>query len=68
MALTTRKWHVRAQALEPMDFLPVVAHVWEDHCDHMLTTRNIFLKLDRSYVLQTPGLLSIWDMGLKVRR
>jgi cullin-4 len=51
-----------------MDFLPVVAHVWEDHCDHMLTIRNIFLKLDRSYVLQTPGLLSIWDMGLKVRQ
>lgn len=49
-----------------MDFLPLVDHVWEDHCDHMLTIRNIFLKLDRSYVLQTPGLLSIWDMGLQV--
>lgn len=30
--------------------------------------RNIFLYLDRTYVLQTPKLKSIWDMGLTLFR
>ncbi|BGP50287.1 hypothetical protein JCM10450v2_006203 [Rhodotorula kratochvilovae] len=32
--------------------------------DQMLLIRSIFLQLDRTYVLQSPGLLSIWDLGL----
>jgi len=28
--------------------------------DQMLLVRSIFLQLDRTYVLQSPGLLSIW--------
>ncbi|GAA6062544.1 hypothetical protein JCM10212_004310 [Sporobolomyces blumeae] len=34
----------------------------------MLLVRSIFLQLDRTYVLQSPGLLSIWDLGLDVFR
>lgn len=34
----------------------------------MLTLRNVFLYLDRSFVLQTPNLRSIWDMGLELFR
>ena len=30
--------------------------------------RSIFLYLDRTYVLQTPGLPAIWDMGLALFR
>ncbi|GAA5868593.1 hypothetical protein JCM1840_005500 [Sporobolomyces johnsonii] len=36
--------------------------------DQMLLVRSIFLQLDRTYVLQAPGLLSIWDLGLDVFR
>lgn len=42
--------------------------VWQDHCEHMLTIRSIFLYLDRSHVLQTPGLQPIWEMGLALFR
>lgn len=34
----------------------------------MLTIRSIFLYLDRSYVMQTPNLLPIWEMGLLLFR
>ncbi|GAA5939450.1 cullin family protein [Sporobolomyces koalae] len=34
--------------------------------DQMLLVRSIFLQLDRTYVLQSPGLLSIWDLGLDI--
>ena len=30
--------------------------------------RSIFLFLDRTYVLQHPGILSIWDLGLDTFR
>ncbi|GAA6015035.1 hypothetical protein JCM10207_008711 [Rhodosporidiobolus poonsookiae] len=36
--------------------------------DQMLLVRSIFLQLDRTYVLQKPGLLSIWDLGLDIFR
>lgn len=36
-------------------FLQLVDDVWRCHCDHMLTTRNIFLYLDRSFCLSTHG-------------
>lgn len=49
-------------------FLQLVDHKWQDHCSSMLTLRNVFLYLDRSFVLQTPSLRSIWDMGLELFR
>eukprot|EP00611_Tribonema_gayanum_P003928 TRINITY_DN13167_c0_g1_i1.p1 TRINITY_DN13167_c0_g1~~TRINITY_DN13167_c0_g1_i1.p1 ORF type:complete len:679 (+),score=298.77 TRINITY_DN13167_c0_g1_i1:25-2037(+) len=49
-------------------YLSLVAATWRDHCAHMLTIRNIFLYLDRSHVLPTPGLRGIWDLGLHLFR
>lgn len=49
-------------------FLQLVDSKWQDHCSSMLTLRNIFLYLDRSFVLQAPALRSIWDMGLELFR
>ncbi|KAJ3333629.1 Cullin-4 [Blyttiomyces sp. JEL0837] len=34
----------------------------------LIMVRNIFLYLDRTYVLQTSGLKSIWDLGLELYR
>ncbi|GAA6031535.1 hypothetical protein JCM8097_006505 [Rhodosporidiobolus ruineniae] len=36
--------------------------------DQMLLVRSIFLQLDRTWVLSTPGMLSIWDLGLDIFR
>nr|CCA24461.1 PREDICTED: similar to Cullin4B (CUL4B) isoform 3 pu [Albugo laibachii Nc14] len=49
-------------------FLERVAVLWEDHCNNMLAIRMIFLYLDRTYVMQTPHILSIWEMGLMLLR
>ena len=45
-------------------FLELVDQQWIDHCEHMLVVRNIFLYLDQSYVLNSPGRKSIWEMGV----
>jgi cullin 4 len=63
----------RVEALENpslhyVSFLEAVDTMWQDHCEHMITIRNIFLYLDRSYALQTPKVLSIWDLGLRILR
>ncbi len=42
--------------------------LWRDHIEQMNTIRNIFLYLDRSYTLQTPGINSIWEAGLAALR
>lgn len=49
-------------------FLDAVHALWADHCDDLLVIRTIFLYLDRTYVMQTPHIASIWDMGLHLLR
>ena len=41
---------------------------WSSHCRQMIMTRSIFLFLDRTYVLQHPQVMSIWEMGLDTFR
>jgi cullin 4 len=50
-----------------MSFLALADSVWSVHCEHVLTIRNIFLYLDRSYAMQvhTVGVVSIWDLCLR---
>jgi len=47
-------------------FLLLADSVWGQHCEHVITIRNIFLYLDRSYAMTayTPGVASIWDLCL----
>ena len=61
------EFHVReklqsllGQTPDPEAFLNLVLRAWDDHCQQLLNIRNIFLYLDRAYVLQTAGLKSIW--------
>nr|CAG4645372.1 EOG090X01NX [Lynceus sp. MCZ IZ 141354] len=51
---------------DPYMFLKTMNECWQAHCQQMILIRSIFLYLDRTYVLQTPSILSIWDMGLEV--
>lgn len=43
-----------------------VAACWKDHCDQMLIIRSIFLYLDRTYVISTSGVRSLFEMGLQL--
>ena len=56
------------QLSDHVAFLAHVDRVWQEHCEQMNTVRNIFLYLDRSYALQTPGVRSLWDLGLDLFR
>jgi cullin 4 len=51
-----------------LSFLELVDQQWIDHCEHMLVIRNIFLYLDQSFVLNSPGRKSIWEMGVALFR
>ncbi|KAF9588845.1 hypothetical protein IFM89_016783 [Coptis chinensis] len=49
-------------------FLSLVEKCWQDLCDQIMMIRGIALVLDRTYVKQTPNVLSLWDMGLHLFR
>mmetsp|Transcript_13842 Transcript_13842/g.25616 ORF Transcript_13842/g.25616 Transcript_13842/m.25616 type:complete len:744 (-) Transcript_13842:92-2323(-) len=49
-------------------FLGLVTDTWQAHCQHMQSIRNLFLYLDRSYVISDMSLRSLWDMGLSLFR
>ncbi|KAI8820589.1 ubiquitin-protein ligase, cullin 4 [Fimicolochytrium jonesii] len=48
--------------------LHVVNDSWVTYCRQMILIRSIFLYLDRTYVLHTSGLRSLWDMALELYR
>ena len=48
--------------------LEQVEKTWEDLCAQMLTIRQIFLYLDRSYVIAASGVRSLFEMGLQLFR
>lgn len=45
-----------------------VEKTWEDLSAQMLTIRQIFLYLDRSYVISATGVRSLYEMGLQLFR
>lgn len=53
------------ESIDPGVFLRMLNDCWTAHCRQMILIRSIFLYLDRKYVLQNPGVASIWDMGLE---
>ena len=53
---------------DPIAFLSRVDECWSDHCASTLTTRSIFLYLDRAYCAKTPGVKGVWDLGLMLFR
>jgi hypothetical protein len=52
------------QTPDPVLFLELVQHTWDAHCNQMTTIRSIFLYLDRTYVIQSGNVISLWEMGL----
>lgn len=50
-------------------FLKLIVDTWTKYKQHILTIRNIFLVLDRNYILQLVGpIKSLWDMGVDLFR
>ncbi|KAJ3080356.1 Cullin-4, partial [Rhizoclosmatium hyalinum] len=56
------------EAPDSLTLLKQLDEAWKVHCRCQLMIRSIFLYLDRTYVIQTPNLKSIWDMGLDLFR
>lgn len=55
-------------SLDVLAFLGHVAKTWDSFCGQILLIRQIFLYLDRTYVLSMPSVRSIFDMGLDLFR
>jgi len=57
-----------SQASDPVEFLDVVEACWNTHSEQMSLIRSIFLYLDRTYVIQSCNVVSLWAMGLQLFR
>ena len=53
-------------SLDALPFLEHVGRTWDQYCSQLLLIRQIFLYLDRTYVLATSNTRSIFDMGLQL--
>ena len=56
------------ESMDKLIFMKKMNEAWSGHCQQIIMCRSIFLFLDRTYVLQNPGILSIWDLGLDTFR
>lgn len=55
-------------SLDAVAFLEHVSRAWDCFCSQLLLIRQIFLYLDRTYVLASSSARSIFDMGLHLFR
>lgn len=60
--------HFTGDFLEGAPFLHKLNLCWLNHCQQTIMIRSIFLFLDRTYVLQSAAIPSIWDLGLELFR
>ncbi|XP_063244252.1 cullin-4A [Bacillus rossius redtenbacheri] len=58
----------QSEAMDHQVFLQKMNACWKSHCQQMIMIRSIFLYLDRTYILQSPAIPSIWDTGLNLFR
>ncbi|KAF5292602.1 hypothetical protein FQA39_LY13935 [Lamprigera yunnana] len=62
--------HLKTQLLsfimKEIDFLGTMNYAWVTFCRQSVIIKNIFLHLDRTYVLKNQCLLSIWHMSLNL--
>ncbi|KNC49408.1 Cullin 4 [Thecamonas trahens ATCC 50062] len=58
----------RARELDGPRLLSAMDGVYTQAAEHLLLVRQVFLVLDRSYVIATPRLTSLWASGLALIR
>ena len=66
--ISTNLQRLEDQTPDHASFLELVEQSWQEHQSSMITIRSIFLYLDRTYVMQTPAIRSLWEMGLHLFR
>lgn len=49
---------------DQLEYLKLLNLNWQDYCSQMNMICQIFLPLDRGYVLNNPLIQSIWDLSL----
>ncbi|KAL4433622.1 hypothetical protein ABPG75_000063 [Micractinium tetrahymenae] len=55
-------------ALNSTTFLQHVVRLWESYSSQLSLIRQVFLYLDRAYVVSNPGTLSVFQLGLRQLR
>jgi hypothetical protein len=50
------------------EFLARADAAWAAHARHTQLIASVFIYLDRTYVVQTPGAVTIWDLGVALFR
>ncbi|KAI6205209.1 CULLIN-2 domain-containing protein [Aphelenchoides besseyi] len=51
-----------------LDFLNALNRFWKDFCQQQTMIQNVFMYLNRTFVLQNPTVLSLWEIGLNTFR
>ncbi|KAF8382850.1 cul-4 [Pristionchus pacificus] len=57
---------IAVKDVSPVDFLRMVNQLWNNYCAQTLMIRNVFLYLDRTFILNRPEIMSIWDGSLNI--
>ncbi|GMT32157.1 hypothetical protein PFISCL1PPCAC_23454 [Pristionchus fissidentatus] len=55
---------ITVREIHTVDFLRLVNELWNNFCAQTLMIRNVFMYLDRTYILNRPEIMSIWDASL----
>ncbi|KAJ1351524.1 hypothetical protein KIN20_007553 [Parelaphostrongylus tenuis] len=51
-----------------VEFMKTVENLWSDYCEQMILIRNIFLYLDRTFILENIDESPIWESSLVIFR
>ncbi|KAI9297869.1 Cullin-domain-containing protein [Neoconidiobolus thromboides FSU 785] len=57
---------LKSQNNDKLGHVVLAQTIWEDYINKMQEIRSIFIFLDQYYALPTPGVPSVWDMGLNI--
>lgn len=53
-------------SMESIGFLKYVLEAWQTYCSQLLLIRQVFLMLDRTYILSDTEYRSLFDLGLRL--
>ncbi|KJH48131.1 cullin family protein [Dictyocaulus viviparus] len=51
-----------------LEFMKAIENLWSDYCEQMILIRNIFLYLDRTFILENIDESPIWESSLVIFR
>ncbi|KAK6057386.1 cullin family protein [Cooperia oncophora] len=51
-----------------VEFMKAIENLWSDYCEQMILIRNVFLYLDRTFILENIDESPIWESSLVIFR